>query len=63
MGDFTEPNARQKRLCLESDVGPEGMQVIHDSDDALTLMHHKSGNQVMIIKGETQRRKEQNGNQ
>ena len=63
MGDFTNPNERQRRLCLDTDVNPEGMQVIHESDDALTLLHHKSRNQVMIIKGEAQRRKEQNGNQ
>ena len=48
---------------MDTDVNPEGMQVIHESDDALTLLHHKSRNQVMIIKGEAQRRKEQNGNQ
>lgn len=63
MGDFTEPNARQKQICLDTDVDPAGMQVILENDSVLSMLHHNSGNEVMIVKGFAQRRKEKNGNQ
>ena len=63
MGDFTVPNTGQAMLCRESGVNPEGMTVILENDSVLTMKHHISGNEVMIIKGLAQRRKEQNGNQ
>lgn len=62
MGDYTSPNERQRQLCRDSNVNPEGMSVILENENALRLKHHKSGNTVSIIKGESQRRKEQHGN-
>ena len=39
------------------------MQVILENDSVLSLLHHDSGNEVMIVKGFAQRRKEKHGNQ
>lgn len=61
MGDYKEPNSRQRQICLDSHVDPDGMSVILENENALRLKHHKSGNIVSIIKGEAQRRKEQRG--
>lgn len=63
MGDFTVPNTSQAKLCQESGVDPKGMAVILENDSILSMKHHVSGNEVMIIKGFAQRRKEQDGNQ
>lgn len=63
MGDFTAINARQAALCRECGVDPEGKSVILENESCLLLRHHKSGNDVRVIKGEAQRRRERNGNQ
>lgn len=61
--NFSTPDANQVQLCRESGVTPEGMTVIFEDDSVLSLKHHISGNEVIIIKGFAQRRKEKNGNQ
>lgn len=61
--NFSVPDAHQVQLCRESGVNPEGMTVIMEDDSVLSLKHHISGNEVLIIKGFAQRRKELNGNQ
>lgn len=52
MGDFTVPNARQRELCLECGIDPEGFMVILENDRALMLLHLKSRNEVSIYKNE-----------
>lgn len=62
MGDFAALNQRQKALCRESGVDPEGMSVILENENTLRMLHHKTRNLVTIHKGESQRRKELHGN-
>ena len=63
MGDFTIPNARQEQLCRDCGLDSAGVLVILENDRVLAMQHPKSGNEVAIIKGFAQRRKEQNGDQ
>ena len=62
MAGFATPNDKQKELILDTEINPDGMAVIHENEDVLMLKHHKSGNEIMIIKGFTPKRREQNGN-
>lgn len=63
MAGFFAPSDIQRDLIESVDIFPGGMSVIHENEDVLMLKHHKSGNEIMIIKGEAQRRKEKHGNQ
>lgn len=62
-GQFRVLTEEEKQLCRESNVIPEGMTVILESEDTLRLLHYKSGNTVSIYKGEAEKRRKKRGNQ
>lgn len=60
MGEFAVPTKEQQDLCLECGIDPKGILVILENDGVLAMLHMKTRNEVLIVKGEAQRRKEQN---
>lgn len=56
---FVPLDTRQQQLCLGCGIDrPEEMVVIRETEDYLTMRHHKSFNTVSIHKSEAQKRKE-----
>lgn len=51
MSNFKVPDAEQEKVIRRNGIDPDAVSVVNDSEDSMVLLHHRSGDNIIIVKG------------
>lgn len=48
---YDVPDAEQERIITRNGIDPDAVSVVNEDKGSMVLLHHKSGDNIIIIKG------------